>query len=95
MTNPEGGFYSSLDAYSEGVEGKYYVWSFGEIRVILGDAAPHFERAYGLTATGNCEGIILLQHQQDDVTLSEIFKFKQGSGDTNSVGESCQITGYA
>ena len=36
MTSPEGGFYSALDADSEGVEGKYYVWYKTEIDEILG-----------------------------------------------------------
>ena len=37
MTNPDGGFYSSLDADSEGEEGKFYVWKKSEIDSLLGD----------------------------------------------------------
>ena len=37
MTSPEGGFYSTLDADSEGDEGKFYVWSAAEIDQLLGD----------------------------------------------------------
>ncbi len=60
MRGPEGGFYSALDADSEGVEGKYYVWSLDELREALGadaDAAvAHFEA----TGRGNFEGANIL-----------------------------------
>ena len=36
MTDPDGGFYSTEDADSEGVEGKYYVWTLDEINEVLG-----------------------------------------------------------
>ena len=42
LTSPEGGFYSSLDADSEGEEGKYYVWSKDEIKEILGRRCRNF-----------------------------------------------------
>jgi len=57
MTSPEGAFYSAEDADSEGVEGKYYVWSPKEITDILGeDAAVEFNGYYGLSDKGNFEG---------------------------------------
>ncbi|HQL35171.1 MAG TPA: thioredoxin domain-containing protein [Bacillota bacterium] len=57
MTSPEGAFYSAEDADSEGVEGKYYVWSPKEITNILGeDAAVEFNGYYGLSDDGNFEG---------------------------------------
>jgi uncharacterized protein YyaL (SSP411 family) len=57
MRGPEGAFYASLDADSEGVEGKYYVWRPEEIAAVLGeDSAVAFCRAYGVTAAGNFEG---------------------------------------
>src|SRR6185437_4439914 len=37
MTHPAGGFYSAQDADSEGVEGKFFVWSADEIRAVLGE----------------------------------------------------------
>jgi len=56
MRHEEGGFYSSQDADSEGVEGKFYVWSADEIRHALGEDAPLFMRVYGVTDGGNWEG---------------------------------------
>lgn len=49
MTAPEGGFYSSYDADSEGVEGKYYVWTMEELKTILGKGkdADYFFASYG------------------------------------------------
>jgi uncharacterized protein YyaL (SSP411 family) len=60
LTSPEGGFYAALDADSEGVEGKYYVWDKREIEEILGDDAPLFCRFYQVTAEGNFEGLTIL-----------------------------------
>ncbi len=56
MTNPEGGWYSSLDADSEGEEGKFYVWGLGEFRDALGADADACQRAWGVTHAGNFEG---------------------------------------
>jgi uncharacterized protein YyaL (SSP411 family) len=57
MTSPEGPFYSTQDADSEGVEGKFYVWSAAEIEQILGrESADLFSEVYDVTPTGNWEG---------------------------------------
>ncbi|MBC7867394.1 MAG: thioredoxin domain-containing protein [Gloeobacteraceae cyanobacterium ES-bin-316] len=53
--SPEGGFYSALDADSEGVEGKYYVWSKVEIETLLKEDAPLFCEFYDVTEKGNWE----------------------------------------
>ncbi|MBT7599977.1 MAG: thioredoxin domain-containing protein, partial [Anaerolineae bacterium] len=53
MTHPDGGFFSSLDADSEGVEGKFYVWTKEELKNLLKDDYTLFEAAYGISATGN------------------------------------------
>jgi len=55
LTSLEGGFFSSLDADSEGEEGKFYVWSKKEIKEILGDDTGFYEAYYGITADGNWE----------------------------------------
>ena len=74
MTHPDGGFYSSLDADSEGEEGKFYVWTLDEIRAILKDDAEIFEAAYGVTPRGNWEGNTVLQRALDDASLAARFK---------------------
>jgi uncharacterized protein YyaL (SSP411 family) len=57
MTHPEGGFYSTQDADSEGHEGKFFVWDFAEIRDALGEtAAAQFCDYYNITESGNFEG---------------------------------------
>jgi uncharacterized protein YyaL (SSP411 family) len=57
MTGPEGGFYSTEDADSEGVEGKYYVWSLAEVTDLIGaERAKTFCYVYDITAHGNWEG---------------------------------------
>ncbi len=53
MRGDEGGFYSALDADSEGEEGKFYVWSLAELREAGGDEAVE---AFGATEGGNFEG---------------------------------------
>src|SRR5918997_962345 len=58
MRAPEGGFYSALDADSEGVEGKFYVWTVEELREALG-GEPDADEAnawFGATDRGNFEG---------------------------------------
>ncbi|HKY53076.1 MAG TPA: thioredoxin domain-containing protein [Anaerolineales bacterium] len=74
MTHPEGGFYSSLDADSEGEEGKFYVWTLEEIRDVLKDDSEFFEAAYGITARGNWEGKTVIQRALDDTSLAVRFK---------------------
>jgi uncharacterized protein YyaL (SSP411 family) len=74
MTHAEGGFYSSLDADSEGEEGKFYVWTLEEIREVLEDEAEFFEAAYGITDYGNWEGKTVLQRSLDDASLAARFK---------------------
>ncbi|MDP6348192.1 MAG: thioredoxin domain-containing protein [Chloroflexota bacterium] len=60
MTAPDGGFYSTLDADTDGEEGLTYVWSATEIEEALGGDAAHFSHAYGVTPGGNFEGRSIL-----------------------------------
>ncbi|MGI4835523.1 MAG: thioredoxin domain-containing protein [Janthinobacterium lividum] len=55
LTNPVGGFYSSLDADSEGEEGKFYVWTREELQQALGPEAPLAAAYYNCTGVGNWE----------------------------------------
>jgi uncharacterized protein len=57
MTSPENGFYSALDADSEGVEGKYYTWTKQEVDAVLGNNAELFCSFYDITDHGNWEEV--------------------------------------
>src|ERR1044071_8741985 len=54
MTSPEGPFYSTQDADSEGEEGKFFVWSAAEVELVLGkEKAEVFAAVYDVTPEGN------------------------------------------
>lgn len=74
MTSPEGLFYSALDADSEGVEGKFYVWDKAEIDLVLGVDAALINSYYQVREEGNWEEEqtnILMKKQDDGVFASE------------------------
>jgi uncharacterized protein YyaL (SSP411 family) len=74
MTHPDGGFYSTQDADSEGHEGKCFVWSTDEIASVLGtDEARLFCSYYDVTPAGNFEGENILQvtRSVEDVAQAE------------------------
>ena len=64
-------FAASEDADSEGVEGKFYVWTEAEIDALLGAAAPAFKRAYDVTAEGNWEGHTILRRVTEEGSTEE------------------------
>jgi uncharacterized protein YyaL (SSP411 family) len=69
MTDESGGFYSSLDADSEGEEGKYYVWTKQEIDNLLGEKSELFCDYYSLSSIGNWEGnnILFITQKKEDL----------------------------
>lgn len=71
MTTPEGAFYSSFDADSEGVEGKFYVWTKNEIETILGNDANWFCDYYKITDHGNWEESNILWVTHPEKVLSD------------------------
>jgi uncharacterized protein YyaL (SSP411 family) len=82
MHGPEGGFYSALDADSEGVEGRFYVWREAELHELLGEDAQAAIAWFGVSADGNFEdphhpepGLNVLQGRgprPDEATQSRI-----------------------
>ncbi|MDW7690741.1 thioredoxin domain-containing protein [Flammeovirgaceae bacterium SG7u.111] len=79
MLSPEGAFYSALDADSEGVEGKFYVWDQDEIEKLLGAEAARFIGTYGLEKKGNWEGsnILALHEKPDEELLAKLEVWKE------------------
>ncbi|MEJ0103096.1 MAG: hypothetical protein WDO19_11280 [Bacteroidota bacterium] len=61
LMDEPGGFYSALDADSEGEEGKFYVWKYDEVKDLLGDDTDIFCRYYDITSKGNWEGKNILR----------------------------------
>jgi len=56
MHSAEGAFYSAQDADTEGVEGKYYVWTKAEVEQAAGKEAELFNKYFGVTGSGNFDG---------------------------------------
>ncbi|MFU0789855.1 thioredoxin domain-containing protein [Virgibacillus proomii] len=73
MTSADGAFYSAIDADSEGVEGKYYVWDYEEIITILGDELGNlYATLYDITPEGNFSGSNIPNRiQSNKVSIAE------------------------
>ena len=73
MTSKESGFYSALDADSDGEEGKYYVWQYNDFANVLGTSAPIMSRYYNVTEEGNWEhGNNILHRSESNEHFVEI-----------------------
>ncbi len=77
--SPQGGIFSSLDADSEGEEGKYYLWKIDEINAALPEPSDQdfYLSAYGVTQAGNFEGKTVLQRKLDDSELAGRFNLSE------------------
>ena len=71
LTTADGAFASSQDADTDGVEGGTFTWRVGEIRDLLGEDAPLFETAYGVTEGGNWEGVSILSRVRATPELAQ------------------------
>ena len=72
MTSPEGGFYSTQDADSEGEEGKFFLWTPPEVEALLSaQDAELFMRYYDVTKRGNFEGKNILHVQEDAQAVAD------------------------
>lgn len=78
LMDKSGGFYSALDADSEGEEGKFYVWNHEEVKDLLGEEAQIFCDYYDITPKGNWEGKNILRNRH---SLNEFSKQKNISKD--------------
>jgi uncharacterized protein YyaL (SSP411 family) len=75
MTSPEGGFYSSQDADSEGMEGVFFLWALDEVKAVLGeDEGEVFCRYYGITPEGNFEGKNILHIPEPSSAVAQALK---------------------
>ena len=77
MLNEEGGFYSAIDADSEGQEGKFYTWSYDELKDVLKNNFEAAKNYYQISKEGNWEGSNILYTTQNEVQPREFEKIKQ------------------
>ena len=66
MTSAAGGFYSALDADSEGIEGRFYTWTKAEVEEVLGKEASFFMKNFDITASGNWKRGMNVLYQKAD-----------------------------
>ncbi len=72
MLNGEGGFHAAQDADSEGVEGKFYVWKYEELKELIADELPWFSKLYNLKPSGNWEdGVNILFQTESNAQIAE------------------------
>ncbi len=73
MKNSSGGYYAAIDADSEEVEGKFYVWDKKEIDLLLGENAPLYNKYYDITEHGNWEQKNILRILQPLEEVAKVF----------------------
>ncbi len=84
MTEPEGGFWASIDADSDGEEGLFYTWTPDEVSAALGAGGPAFCARYGVDRDGHVDGRSVLHLQVDDqapsasVELATLLRARSG-----------------
>jgi hypothetical protein len=96
LRDKTGGFYSSLDADSEGEEGKFYLWTLDEIRNALHhlDDFRFYTTAYSITQEGNFEGKNILQKIKTDTELAQLFQITQSEVERKLVSCNKQLLHY-
>ncbi len=77
MVSPAGGFYSTLDADSEGEEGRFYLWDEAELRELLSDDADAVIDFWGVSEGGNFEGRNILHVEHDRAPDARIARARQ------------------
>ena len=75
--NEENLYGSAYDADSEGVEGKYYVWSYEELKKLLENDLKLFEKKYEISSAGNFEGKNILIESKNELNEGEQTKITQ------------------
>jgi uncharacterized protein len=73
LTTADGAFAASQDADTGGVEGATFTWRVAEIEAVLGEDAPLFSAAYGVTEGGNWEGVTILSRVRSAEELGQAF----------------------
>ncbi len=72
MQSEAGGFWSSQDAQSEGVEGKFFVWQLAEVQQLLGADTDMVAKVFGITAAGNWDHKNVLWLAQEEAAATEV-----------------------
>ena len=94
MCDPEGGFHSAINADSEGIEGKFYLWSRDEICGVLdGDEYGVFCKYFNVTKDGNHEGRNILNIQGEHVNIAS--NLDMSGGRLSEIIQSSKIKLYA
>ncbi len=78
MLQEEGGFHSAQDADSEGVEGKFYTWTYEELQALVPDELPWLSKLYNLKPSGNWEdGVNILFQTQAYAEIASLFDLEE------------------